>query len=240
MIYVDNRIGSKELYPLFPPGVAELTRMHFGDFMIVGHHADGDILVGIERKRIGDFINSMCSGRLSGKQLIGLLNSYHYIYLVIEGEFRAHPKNGVLQVRAKSGYWYDYKAGARRFMARDIWAFMNTLQVVCGLHCYHCSTPTDTAYYLMALRHWWMKEYGEHRGHLQPNSGTTVQLSKHSLVRRVAAQLDGIGWGKAKAIDERMDTVEGMVVAGEADYMAVEGIGKKLAGSIVKQLRGGK
>lgn len=235
MIYIDNRTGSKELFPLFPKGTAELTYMDYADVMFTGHYTDGDIVIGIERKTIGDFVNSMCSGRFSGRQLIGMLNSYHYLYLILEGVFRANPKTGVLEVYRYGG-WYEHTAGKRRFMARDIWAFMNTLQVVCGLHCYHTSTPSDTVYYIRALHHWWTKEYEEHKGHLQPHTGITVELSKHSLVRRVAAQLDGIGWGKAKALDLEFGSVVELVCAVPSQLMAIDGIGKKLATSIVKQL----
>ena len=237
MIYIDNRTGSKELYPLFPRGSAELTHMEYADFMFTGHYDEGDIVIGVERKRIEDFVNCMCSGRFSGRQLIGMLNSYHYLYLVIEGMFRANPKNGVLEVWRKGG-WQEYTAGKRRFMARDIWAFMNTIQVVCGIHCYHCSRETDTVQYIMALHHWWTKEYAEHRGHLQPHTGTVVELSKQSLVRRVAAQLDGIGWEKAKAMDQRFGSVAELVMASPEELLEIEGIGKVLTASIISQLRG--
>ena len=237
MIYIDNRTGSKELHHLFPRGSAELTHLEYADFMFTGHYKDGDIAVGIERKRIGDFVNSMCSGRLSGHQLVGMMNSYHYLYLVIEGMFRANPQCGLLEVWRKGG-WQEYRAGKRRFMMRDIWAFMNTIQVTCGVHCYHTSTESDTAQYILALHHWWTKEYAEHRGHLQPNTGTVVELSKQSVVRRVASTLDGIGWEKAKALDLRFETVAEMVQAEEKELREVDGIGKGLAGSIVRQLRG--
>ena len=237
MIYVDNRTGSKELLPLFPKGSAEFTHMEYADFMFIGHYDDGDIVVGIERKTIGDFVNSMCSGRFSGRQLIGMLNSYHYLYLIIEGVFRANPQSGVLEVY-RSGGWYEHMAGRKRFMARDIWAFMNTIQVVCGLHCYHTNSKSDTAYYIRALYHWWTKEYEEHKGHLQPHTGTTVELSKHTLVRRVASCLDGIGWGKAREIDQVYSSVVDLVSARPEDLTKIEGIGKKLSESIYNQLGG--
>jgi len=239
MIYVDSRVGSKELLPLFPRGSAELTHLDYADFMFTGHYDDGDIVIGIERKRIGDFVNCMCSGRFSGRQLIGMLNSYHYLYLVIEGIFRANPRDGLLEVYRRGG-WQAYTAGRRRFMARDIWAFMNTMQVVCGLHCYHCSTESDTVQYIMALHHWWTKEYEEHKGHLQPHTGTVVELSKQTLVRRVAACLDGIGWEKAKAIDQKFDTVADLVWAPPEELAELDGIGKTLTASIIKQLHGGE
>ncbi len=237
MIYVDNRTGSKELLHLFPRGMAELTHLEYADFMFTGHHEDGDIVIGVERKRIGDFVNCMCSGRLSGRQLIGMLNSYHYLYLVLEGMFRANPINGILEVWRRGG-WQEYAAGKRRFMARDIWAFMNTIQVVCGIHCYHCSRDTDTVQYIRALHHWWTKEYAEHKGHLQPHTGTTVELSKQTLVRRVAACLDGIGWEKAKALDLKFGTVAELVGVLPEELAKVEGIGKGLTASIIKQLHG--
>jgi ERCC4-type nuclease len=65
-----------------------------------------------------------------------------------------------------------------------------------------------------------------------------VELSKQSLVRRVAATLDGVGWQKAKAIDQHFGTVAELVMADERELRAIEGIGKELSNKIVKQLRG--
>lgn len=237
MIYLDSRVGSKELLRLFPRGMAELTHLEYADAMITGHDEDGDILIGIERKQIGDFVNSMCSGRLSGHQLIGMLNSYHHIYLVIEGMFRANPDTGLLEVWRRGGF-QPFTAGRRMFMARDIWVFMNTLEIVCGIHCYHCSRDTDTVHYMMALHHWWGKEYADHRGHLQPHNHRVVELSKQSLTRRWAACLDGIGWEKSKALDTAFRTPLDLAMASEEELKEVEGIGGGLSKSIIKQIRG--
>ncbi|MDD4984388.1 MAG: helix-hairpin-helix domain-containing protein [Dehalococcoidales bacterium] len=238
MIQIDNRTGSKELFPLFPRGSARLTRLEYADLSFMGIGEDSAVAVGVERKRIGDFINSMATGRLSGHQLRGLLNSYHYVYLVIEGIFRANPSNGMLEVWRRGG-WTEYLAGRRQFMAKDIWAYMNTLEIVCGVHCYHCAQPTDTVHYVLALHQWWAKEYEEHRSHLAPNTGRDVQLLKATVVRRMAAQLDGVGWERAKAIDQVFGSMEALVRASEGELREVEGIGKKLAASIVNQLHGG-
>jgi ERCC4-type nuclease len=90
----------------------------------------------------------------------------------------------------------------------------------------------------MALHHWWTKEYAEHKGHLQAHTGPIVDISRQSLVRRVAAQLDGIGWEKAKEIDLAFGSVMEMVMADERDFAMLKGIGKTLSRSIVDQLRG--
>ena len=123
-------------------------------------------------------------------------------------------------------------------MARDIWTFMNTIQVVCGIHCYHCTYEADTVHYIGALHHWWNKEYDEHKGHLQAHTGTVVQLSKQPYLRQAAALLDGIGWEKAKMISERYDFMVELMDATPKELMEIPGVGKKLAGSIIKQLRG--
>ncbi len=52
----------------------------------------------------------------------------------------------------------------------------------------------------------------------------------------MASQLDGIGWEKAKKIGEKYGTVADLVEAREKALMEIEGIGKKLAEGIVKQL----
>ena len=237
MIYLDDRVGSKELLKLFPPGLATLTHLEYADAMFMGHSKSGDVAVGVERKRISDLVSSMVSGRLSGHQLIGMLNSYHYLYLVVEDAFRANPRDGVLEVWRRGG-WVPYHTGKRQYMARDIWTYMNTLEIVCGVHCYYCPRETDTAQYIMALHHWWQKEYDEHRSHMQPQQNATVQLTKHSLVRRMASQLDGIGWEKAKVLSERFDSMIGLIMASEEELMGIEGIGKVLADRIIEQLRG--
>ena len=82
--------------------------------------------------------------------------------------------------------------------------------------------------------------------HLSPRS-TCVKLalfldSKKSpnLVRRVAAQLEGIGWEKSAAVATRFATVLDMVVATEKEWQAVPGVGKTLAARAVQQLTQGR
>lgn len=243
---MDDRTGSKELFGLFPKDKATLTHLEYADFMFAGNGEEGNVLVGVERKKIGDFVNCMCSGRLSGHQVIGLLNSYHIVYLVIEGIFRANPNTGVLEVN-KRREWVEYTAGRRRFMARDIWVFMNTLQIMCGIHCYHCTKEADTVHYILALHHWWNKAFADHKGHLQPHTGVTVDISKQTVLRRCLLQLEGPGWEMSKALDMQYGSVFDLMTAPVDEIANVsygrEGkkhkrIGKQTARAIVEQLMG--
>ncbi len=61
-------------------------------------------------------------------------------------------------------------------------------------------------------------------------------LRKPSLIRKVAAELPGIGWEKSKGIAVKFGSVAAMVEASVADWETVPGIGKSLAQSSVAAL----
>ncbi len=240
MIYIDPRKGSGELLPLFPAGDAKLEHLDYADFSFIGNGPDSiPWLIGIERKTIRDLLNSMTSGRFAGHQLPGLLNSYHVVHLVVEGIIRPNLATGVLEICNRTG-WKTIELGSRCFMMRDVWCYINTLEIKCGVHCTFTSTDHETVKYVTSLYHWWNgKEYTEHRSHLQPNTGIATPLTAHGLVRRVAAQLKGVGWDKRSAtINDRFGSVADMVAASEAEWKTIDGIGTKLSKSIVAELKG--
>jgi ERCC4-type nuclease len=238
MITLDNRVGSKELLRLFPPGNAQLGHLEYGDASFIGNGDGVPYTVGVERKKIPDLLNCITSGRLSGHQLIGMLNTYNVSYLVVEGVHRPNPDTGLLEVW-KRGRWNPVDLGSRRFMARDMWAFLQTMEIVTGIHTWHTCTERETAQWIGALHYWWTnKEYGDHRGHLQAHTMNQVELSKHSTVRRVSATLKGVGWERAKEIDTVFGSVEQMVGATVEEWKAIDGIGDKLSRSIWSELRG--
>jgi len=61
-------------------------------------------------------------------------------------------------------------------------------------------------------------------------------LRKPSLMRKVAAELPGIGWEKSKGIVAKFGSVANMTNASVADWEKVPGIGKSLAQSSVAAL----
>lgn len=239
MIYVDNRTGSKELLPLFPPGTAALRRLQFADFSFSGNGPDNiPWQIGIERKTLSDLINCMKSGRFTGHQLPGLINGYNEVYLLVEGLFKADPSTGIL-LEHTAGRWKPVSFGFTQYMLRDIWLFLTTIEVVTGVRWHTASCPRETARFVSTLHRWWtFKEFADHRSHLQPNTGNIAGIGSFSLVRRVATQLSGIGWEKSKLIDCAFDSVEQMVAASASDWQQLDGIGKKLSKSIMNELRG--
>jgi ERCC4-type nuclease len=83
---------------MFPYGMSKIERMQFGDFSWLGNGPDGaPWSIGVERKTIGDMIQSITSDRFSGHQLPGLLNTYNAVYVLVEGLYRPDQRTGVLE-----------------------------------------------------------------------------------------------------------------------------------------------
>lgn len=93
VILIDDRAGSKELVlypPLDDPSIACLVQLSStanssktsADITFTGNGPDGDILIGIEHKSLGDLISSMQSGRLSATQIPSMIETYDKCYLL--------------------------------------------------------------------------------------------------------------------------------------------------------------
>jgi len=238
MILVDDRIGSRELMPYLPRQMAVLNRLTFGDAMWLGNGPeDLPVHVGVEIKAIGDLLKSIVDGRFAGHQLPGLLRDYHVIYLIIEGKFRPEPETGLLQV-PWHGTWTAADFGAKRWMHRDLNGFLTTMEQRYGLKIRRTFDRRETARVVQDLHHWWTdKNYEDHRsGCAFDYSGEPAALMPTSLLRRIAAQLNGIGWKRAQAVEQHFTSVVDMVLAPVEEWRRVDGVGKKIAAKIVEEI----
>ena len=237
MLLVDNRIGSKELHPALAKQVeSQLTHMEFADFSWLGKGPDDSLAcVGVERKRIGDLISSMQSGRLSGHQLRGLINNHDITYLLVEGMWKSD-KDGLL-CTYKYGKWVPYSHG-RGVMVREVSNYLNTLAIACGVKVWQTQTAEMSVGWLVNTYRWWQKRWEQHGAwkqfHVSPM--TQVKLRKPTLVERVAKEFDGVGWERAMGVGKRFGSVMEMVVADQKGWLGIDGIGKGLAGKIQGQI----
>lgn len=236
MILIDERVGSGEIAP-FISSPSLVCRLEYADFAFSGQGPNGPTNIGVERKGIMDLLQSMVSGRLSGHQLIGLKDNYDFVYLLVEGVWRPDRNSGVLMRTNGAGKWVAAAQGSRRFMARDVYCFLQSLQVICGVMVIQTSNQWETGKWLDSVYGWWQKGWEDHKSHLQwQKPKTFANLRKPNLVTRMAAQLDGVGWDKARKIGEAFSDPLDLVTATEAELKAIDGIGKKLAQTIIKQL----
>ena len=226
MITIDERTGSANLLPYFPSGVARLGRLGFGDACFIGNGKDGiPVMVGIERKTLPDLVGSLESGRFSGHQLPGLLSSYNVIYLIVEGMARVNREQ--VEIR-RGGSWYSLGISA---LSLD--NFLNTLEVMAGVIVRQTNIAQRTAFLVYHLYQWWYKGWDEHKSHLgfyEPRP--TMSITKPGLVRRVAKELPGIGWGRSGPVSEHFKTVLDMAMAPPHEWEKIAGIGKGLASRV--------
>ena len=235
MVLIDDRVGSVELAPYISSPKC-ICRLQYADFAFTGSGPDGEVLVGVERKGLMDLLQSMTSGRLSGHQLIGLKQEYDWVYLVVEGVWKPDRDTGVL-LKPVGKKWGAVNQGSRRFMVREVYNFIQSMQILCGVVVVQTGSRVETGKWLDAAYNWWAKPWDKHKSHLQFHAPKQfASLQKPTLVTRIAAQLDGVGWDKARKIGKRFWNVETLVDATESEFREIEGIGEKTAASIYEQL----
>ena len=251
MILVDDRRGSGELVRLFRPFDVDVesTRLSSGDFCFAGNGPHGDVLVGIERKRIGDFVDSMRSSRLAGHQLVEMCKEYQSIYIVVEGLMRPGP-HGEIEVHT-GRMWTPLYVGHKSVLYREVFAHLTSLEQMAGVIVRRTGTPEETVHQVVALYKWWQKEYKDHRSHDQiyapPPTGKRVGfISREEVIRRKYGPETVLCWkmlAQAPGIDQKADkiaikfrTVRRMAQASVSDWMKIPGVGKKTAAAIDKLL----
>ena len=234
MILIDSRTGSAELAPyLKTPKI--ICHLDYADFAFTGNGPQGPVFIGVERKALLDLLGSMTSGRLSGHQLTGLRDAYDHVYLLVEGIWKADRRSGVL-MRPVKRRWIPVTLGSRRFMARELYNFINTLAVICGVHVVFTSDPYETGQWLDATFAWWTKPWNKHTAHQQWHMPDEVaSFTKPSLTARLWAQFDGVGQDRAQKLAERFRLPEDIIFATMEALMQIPGIGKKGAESIIRQ-----
>src|ERR1035441_2653948 len=87
MIYVDSRVGSKELFPIIQRiGVpCELTKLEYADACFEGRGPNGTIAIGVERKTLNDFLTCIEDARYVSHQRPGMAMMYTKSFLCLEG-----------------------------------------------------------------------------------------------------------------------------------------------------------
>lgn len=245
-LLVDRRIGSNDLYlPLLQAGVpSELTDLSFGDVAFLGRgESNTPVSIGVERKTIPDLVSSLMTGRLNGHQLPGLLKAFELSWILVEGGY-ACDDHGTLLVPRKGG-WYPLSLRGQHFQAAALDAWLLTLTLRGGARLIQTWNTAGTIRWLKALYAWWtQKAFDEHHGHLAMAEAIPehdkVLLLQPNLVQRWAAQLPGIGYGKAATIKQRFPTALAMACAPQQQWMTIDGIGSGIASRVVKLIQDGE
>jgi ERCC4-type nuclease len=241
-LLIDNRDGSRELMEWLDPTVSELTRLEFGDAMIVGNGPDDSIVtVGVEVKSVSDLLSSANTGRIQGHQLPGLLDNYDIPYLLYYGYYTAG-EGGTLLVNS-NGKWKPFRIGTRLVPWGYIESFILDLSAV-GVRVKHCASAEEAARWLMWLHRWWSKRWTDHKGLRALDRSREPSLmpnltEEEEFIVRVAMTFPAVGFEKAMAFatsDQAFASVRQLINASPHRLAQVPGIGKVIANAIHRKL----
>ena len=255
------RVGSKivtdpYLYCTNEPNDADLVRTLGSSVLAVPLFTDccfssvDEKIVVIERKKLGDMASCILSGRFILQMQNCKVANSDYLILILEGRYRRNPEDGLLEVPV----WVPFVNVGGYHKRREEWQpvkptmmfsrfdqYLTELQRDVGIIVKHTENVRGTADVILALyQNFQTPQDGHHSlNQIFKPPTPTVQLVRPSLVRRVASELPGIGWGRSGVVAEHFPTVRAMVEADWKEWALLDGIGKKTAQKVVKSLGGG-
>jgi len=248
MIYVDSRVGSKELFaPLQALGLeVALTTLEFGDVCFEGKGPKTSLVeIGIELKTLGDAISSLRSGRLSGHQLPGLRQTYTHTWLILEGQWR-HNEAG--QITTYQGPKRGWKISPGKMSASEFEKQILTLELCGGVIPRYTNRRADTLRFIYNLFRWWTDAaYDKHKSHLRIHE--SPPLIPVSDYRAFYMKIPGVGYKLSQAVENHFKGGPRQAVCASIDEWAnitqlsdegkLRKLGNKVATKIVAFLRGG-
>jgi hypothetical protein len=228
------------------------TRLEFGDIAL--QTCDGR-LIGYERKRISDLINSMKDRRLAGHQLKGMFGLYDRVELIVESVWRPADGDGIEVPSGRNGGWqplYHLRSG---ISYRQVDAFLYSTYECGGVAVWRTGSASETAHMLASRWHWWQKPYHLHRAHdtlftnapaAQRRGAVTLHQGDPNAVTLIAAQIPGLD-AKSWDVGKWFKSPYEMIAADVNEWRKVEWtdrsgnvkhFGKETARQIVGWLRG--
>lgn len=244
MIYIDPRSGSGDLIPYFGTFPTALVQLDSGDAMGVGNGPNGDIVWGVEIKKLGDALTSMQDGRLV-EQLGKMYEEYGMSLFLLESDHRRNNQTGRLQHRVSKKdentgksreFWTDARFGNRQpIMYSHFTSWLLALTVCTGTMYLHSTSREETAATIVSLASELEKPWDGHKSLKVFNEGQAPGFAVPSTSMLVARDLaKGMGWEKAAKAAAHFKTPKAMVNATATEWREVDGIDKVLSERLVK------
>lgn len=237
MLLVDDRAGSKELLkPLVAMGLPAIsTSLPSADLAFEGRGEGGrPVLIGIEYKKLGELVGSLRTQRLQGHQLEKMRDTYEFSYLLVEGEV-LYDASGRLQRRAGRR---DVNPLPGAMGISELLKRLHVLHLRGGLNLLWASRSSDSLQHIAALyRVWTDCDVDQHKSHIaiyQAPSLVRISPFRQSLV---GMKLPQVGIKTSKAVEAYFGgSLRRALLAPEAEWAKIEGIGPKTARQIQERL----
>lgn len=242
MILVDRKVGSRELLPIITRAplklTAQLADLEFADFAFEGQGKDGFILVGIERKTLGDMMRCIDDSRYAGHQRVGMAQMYQASYLVVEGTWRPHDETGVLMEQYKNGFWGESRAGGAKSSYSKLRRYLFSVAHT-GVHVLYTRDMAHTARDIHELWHYYQKPWHKHTSMLEIYKQPIAALTNApSVCRQWAQALSGVGAKHGEMAERHFRRPLRLATAEVSEWLRIPGIGYKTANQIVKEIMG--
>lgn len=199
--------------------------------------------IGVERKRIRDFLNSIDDGRYTGHQRVGMAQQYKVSVLIIEGYWRPDPRSGILLggiPKDDGSMVWTADAFGGRTMYQKLRRYLFSCSLG-GVIVLYTRDIAHTAYDITELYHYFQKPWREHKALLAMHHDTLVLPTldrRPSVVRKWAFALDGIGMTHSEDAERVFKTPKALANGDELDWMRIEGVGADTARKVVRQILG--
>jgi ERCC4-type nuclease len=206
------------------------------------------LLVGVERKKVGDLCQCINDGRLMHQAQVAKENGIDVFCVIVEGRIRSNPDDGLLEVPV----WKPYVNVAGFHKQREEWVpvkptmtysrlvqFLYELTYLADIQVLRTENVTETASAIRALWDFHQKRPDEHQSlhKIFKRPPPTVNLVRPSLIRRISSELEGIGWEKSRAVESHFGSVLDMTQASIKDWQLIPGIGKIIATRVYGSIR---
>jgi len=215
-----------------------------GDAAFFGIDDDGGpIRICVERKKIPDMASCILSDRYLSQAQSAKDAGFDVLCLILEGRYHSAVSDGLLEI---PGHDHNGHACWKPVIPAIAFSrfdqYLTELENLAGIIVKHSEDVRGTAAIIKNLWNGFQTKPSDHQSlkaiYKPQLLGASILLAKPGIVRRVAAELPGVGWGRSKAIAEHFPTVASMCSADVGEWAKLEGIGKKIAERIVVALRG--
>jgi len=248
-IFVTSAVNDQDLVKALGSMAVAIPLPHTDALFFGVNDAMETIRIGAERKRLSDMANSILGGRYLYQAQAAHEAYIDVLVLIVEGDMRPSPEDGLVEIPV----WRPIMTpNSLKPKMKQVWEplkpsisysrwcqYLHELAYLAGILVMRSSDVKETAAIIKAL---WLNFQTPPSGHnslkqiyKQP---TGIQLVKPSLIRRVAAELPGIGWERSAEVAQKFRSVKEMVDADVKSWLEIGGIGKKTAEKAVSSLRG--
>lgn len=210
-----------------------------GDFCFLGNGPTGDVAVGVELKEVRDFLGSMRTDRLAGDQIRSMSQIYDFSYVLIYGLWKPAANDDMLTIQGSK--WVSLSLAAKgqmnHFKYGELFRHVLSLEILKNVMVLRAGSVEEAMAQIGHLYAWWQRDWDAHRSTDPVKLQTEVVFARISLLRKMAAELPGIGWTRSKAVESAFMSVHAMVNAPVEAWESIEGIGPTIARRVWKALR---